>query len=182
MSPIAVPDTFNPVQTTMNLLKPSGLAGVDTTNTANTASSRSIRALDSNWSFHQLPSSLSDSKDVREPEWIKVQSMPTSVHVQLLKQGKIVDPYKGLGEWDVQVSPPPWMMHVRSAMHRLIRISDGLEQWVGEADWQFKTTFTVSAEEMAKDHVDLVLDGLDTFCDVELVSLGQRAGRAAASH
>jgi hypothetical protein len=106
MAPIAVPDTSNPVQTTMNLLKSSGLAGPNTTTTANTASSRSIRALDSNWSFHQLPSSLSDTKDVREPEWMQVQTMPTSVHVQLLKKGKIVDPYKGLGEWDVQVRLP----------------------------------------------------------------------------
>lgn len=30
--------------------------------------------------------------------------MPTSIHVELIKQGVIKDPYKGMNEYDVQVS------------------------------------------------------------------------------
>lgn len=44
-------------------------------------------------------------------------------------------------------------------------------QWVGEADWIFKTTFSTTAAELALPFHDLVFEGLDTFCRVELVSL-----------
>lgn len=41
---------------------------------------------------------------------------------------------------------------------------------VGEADWAFKTTFNVSKEQLAEPHADLLFEGLDTFCDISLVS------------
>lgn len=43
-------------------------------------------------------------------------------------------------------------------------------QWVGESDWQFKVSFSTTKEELDLPSHDLVLDGLDTFCRVELVS------------
>lgn len=42
---------------------------------------------------------------------------------------------------------------------------------IGEVEWVFRTTFTVSDAEVASENVDLVFDGLDTFALVELVSV-----------
>ncbi|THH15213.1 hypothetical protein EW146_g5231 [Bondarzewia mesenterica] len=75
-------------------------------------------------------------------EWLPVSEVPTCVHTELLKHGKIPDPFIGLNEWDVQ--------------------------WIGEADWTFKTTFSVPKELLSTTNLDLVFDGLDTFATVKL--------------
>lgn len=59
------------------------------------------------WSFAQVKGS--ESQDVATGDhlkWfdIKQGDMPTSVHVELMKQDVIKDPYKGMNEYDVQVS------------------------------------------------------------------------------
>jgi beta-mannosidase len=41
-------------------------------------------------------------------------------------------------------------------------------QWIGLADWEYQTTFQVDAATLAREHVDLVFAGLDTFADVYL--------------
>lgn len=71
-----------------------------------------------------------------------MQSFPTTVHVELLKQEKIPDPFLGLHEWDVQ--------------------------WVGEVPWAFRTQFAASQAEVSAPNVDIVFDGLDTFATVTL--------------
>ncbi|OSC98975.1 glycoside hydrolase family 2 protein [Trametes coccinea BRFM310] len=96
------------------------------------------RELNEGWTFTQV----GGGEVVKDGEWLPVQSFPTTVHVELLKLQKIPDPFIGLREWDVQ--------------------------WVGEAEWVFKTRFTVSDEEIDAENVDLVFDGLDTFATVEL--------------
>ncbi|ORX35177.1 glycoside hydrolase family 2 protein [Kockovaella imperatae] len=72
-------------------------------------------------------------------EWIKC-SVPTDVHTELIKAKKIKHPYKDLNEWDVQ--------------------------WIPLADWQFKTTFKVTDSQLSEQCVDLVFEGLDTYCDI----------------
>ena len=42
---------------------------------------------------------------------------------------------------------------------------------VSRVDWTFKTTFKVSEEQMKEPCVDLVFEGLDTYCDIEVVSM-----------
>lgn len=42
-------------------------------------------------------------------------------------------------------------------------------QWVGESDWRFKTVFEITEEQSKQDNVDVVFEGLDTFCHVEIV-------------
>jgi hypothetical protein len=64
--------------------------------------------INSHWSFSQVSSPT--WSDVKE-EWTTCASFPTSVHVELRKQGRIPDPFKGLNEWDVQCE---WW--VRSAL------------------------------------------------------------------
>jgi len=75
-------------------------------------------------------------------EWLETSTFPTSVHIELLHLKKIPDPFLGLHEWDVQ--------------------------WIGEADWAFKTTFEATDWELSAPNVDLVFDGLDTFSVVSL--------------
>ncbi|KAH9900032.1 glycoside hydrolase family 2 protein [Cubamyces lactineus] len=98
------------------------------------------RELSEGWTFAKVAGGEQDA--VKDGEWLPVHSFPTTVHVELLKLKKIPDPFIGLHEWDVQ--------------------------WIGEADWAFKTRFTASEAEVEADNVDLVFDGLDTFAVVEL--------------
>lgn len=41
---------------------------------------------------------------------------------------------------------------------------------IGEVEWAFKCSFSVSEQELASPNVDLVFDGLDTFASVVVVS------------
>jgi len=98
----------------------------------------SVRLLHDNWTFTQV----GGGEGTREDEWLPTSVFPTSVHVELLKLKRIPDPFIGLQEWDVQ--------------------------WVGEAEWAFKTTFDVTGLELSYPNIDLVFDGLDTFASVSL--------------
>ncbi|GHJ85131.1 hypothetical protein NliqN6_1533 [Naganishia liquefaciens] len=97
------------------------------------------------WSFAQVEDRATDeAAAMKRLKWFDIAQgdMPTSVHVELIKRGDIEDPYKGMNEYDVQ--------------------------WVGEADWMFRTEITVTAEQAALPYVDLVFEGLDTMCTVKL--------------
>ncbi|KAH9927208.1 glycoside hydrolase family 2 protein [Epithele typhae] len=96
------------------------------------------RELHDGWMFSQV----GGGEVLKDGEWLEATSFPTTVHVELLAHKKIPDPFIALREWDVQ--------------------------WVGEAAWTFKTTFTATPAELAAQNVDLVFEGLDTFADVEL--------------
>jgi len=48
------------------------------------------RTLHDGWSFTQVGHGAKDA--VKEGEWIPVQAFPTTVHVELLKAGRIPDP------------------------------------------------------------------------------------------
>ncbi|KAF8761348.1 Glycosyl hydrolases family 2 [Rhizoctonia solani] len=93
------------------------------------------------WSFTQVDE-RGDVSVIAKGEWIPASTFPTSVHVELIKLGKIPDPYIGLNEWDVQ--------------------------WVGEADWAFSTSFQLQSKDLSDPNADLVFDGLDTYCTVQL--------------
>ncbi|KAK8844526.1 hypothetical protein IAR55_006372 [Kwoniella newhampshirensis] len=90
--------------------------------------------LDQNWQFSQVSSQY--WPDVKE-SWNPCK-VPTSVHVELKKLGKIPDPFKDLNEWEVQ--------------------------WIQEGDWVFKTTFDVEESRLKRKNVDLLFEGLDTYC------------------
>lgn len=96
------------------------------------------KEISSGWSFTQI----GGGEGTKDGEWVPVSSFPTTVHVELLKLGRIPDPFVGLHEWDVQ--------------------------WVGESRWAFKTTFEVSESDLSPSYADLVFDGLDTFATVQL--------------
>jgi len=41
-------------------------------------------------------------------------------------------------------------------------------QWASLSDWEYRTKFTITQTERARQHIDLVFDGLDTYADVYL--------------
>ena len=80
-----------------------------------------------------------DRADVKE--WHPAQ-VPGVVQTDLLHGGLIPDPFDKDNEFHLQ--------------------------WVGLADWEYQTTFQMDAAGLAREHVDLVFEGLDTFADVYL--------------
>jgi beta-mannosidase len=59
------------------------------------------------WSFAQVEGKKAEDAAVAKGlKWFDIAQgdMPTSVHVELIKREEIPDPYKGLNEYDVQVS------------------------------------------------------------------------------
>ncbi|KAH8118262.1 glycoside hydrolase family 2 protein [Phellopilus nigrolimitatus] len=100
--------------------------------------SSSIATLSKQWSFTQV----GGGRGTKQNEWLECKHFPTSVHVELRDKALIPDPFIGMNEWDVQ--------------------------WIGESDWNFKSTFNVDDETLSASNVDLVFDGLDTHCTVKL--------------
>ncbi|KAI9068740.1 glycoside hydrolase family 2 protein [Trametes sanguinea] len=74
--------------------------------------------------------------------WTIAKSFPSEIHVELLNEGLIPDPFVGFNEHEVQ--------------------------WVGERDWLYYTTFDCDINAgKDKTHI-LVFEGLDSICDVYL--------------
>ncbi|MCZ8520870.1 MULTISPECIES: beta-mannosidase [Paenibacillus] len=84
-----------------------------------------------NWEF----------KACKDEQWLPAV-VPGCVHTDLLKNGKIEDPFYGTNE------------------KRL--------QWIDKEDWEYRSAFTASAEQLGQANVELVFDGLDTYADVML--------------
>lgn len=61
--------------------------------------------LDKAWEFTQVPSEQFPNAE----EKYRSCHIPTSVHVELIKDKTIPDPYKGLAEWDVQCESPLYL-------------------------------------------------------------------------
>ena len=75
-------------------------------------------------------------------EWTPVSAFPSVVHMELLAAGHIPD--YNVGE------------------------NDRLMQWAGHADWEYRVVFPTPEEAHGRKHLDLVLEGLDTFAAVSL--------------
>ncbi|KAF2192876.1 glycoside hydrolase family 2 protein [Zopfia rhizophila CBS 207.26] len=91
----------------------------------------SRQSLSANWSFKQ--GSLDST-----PAYLPANNAPTEIHRDLLKNGKISDPFQDLNELSVR--------------------------WIAEESWTYRTTFS-SPEGHGKPDVrtELVFEGLDTF-------------------
>ncbi|WP_058302671.1 glycoside hydrolase family 2 protein [Gorillibacterium timonense] len=66
--------------------------------------------------------------------------VPGCVHTDLLRNGRIPDPFYGTNERDLQ--------------------------WIDKKDWDYEVAFDASAELLKETHQELVFDGLDTYADV----------------
>ncbi len=95
------------------------------------AAARSSQTLHENWSFRQ------PGREETYPA-----SVPGVVHLDLLQNGLIADPFyrdyeKGL-------------------------------QWIGRTDWEYRTAFDAAPEVLSRRRVEIVFDGLDTYAKVTL--------------
>ncbi|KAI9836995.1 MAG: hypothetical protein M1819_000644 [Sarea resinae] len=92
---------------------------------------RLVTPLNEGWTFKQADDAAS--------KFLPVAQFPTNVHLDLLANGLIPDPYYSQNENDVQ--------------------------WVGEKAWLYRTTFD---SPLSKKKVVLAFDGLDTYATVHL--------------
>jgi beta-mannosidase len=74
-------------------------------------------------------------------DWYPAQ-VPGSVHLDLLRNGLIGDPF--------------------------YRENEKSEQWIGKTDWEYAADFEVPAALLARQNVELVFEGLDTYATVTL--------------
>ncbi len=106
------------------------------------AAPRTSVVLDSGWLMRIDPADTAAAKaHPKAARWLRA-TVPGSAQTDLMAAKIVPDPYKGLNEAKIQ--------------------------WVGLTDWQYRTTLTMTSDQLARDHVDLVFDGLDTFAEVRL--------------
>ncbi|HEV2622790.1 MAG TPA: glycoside hydrolase family 2 protein [Frateuria sp.] len=99
------------------------------------------RKLDSGWQLRLAPGDVHAADHPQATRWLAA-TVPGTVQTDLLAAGLAVDPFLGENEKAIQ--------------------------WVGLSDWVYRTTFTVDTATLARRHVELVFDGLDTFAEVYL--------------
>lgn len=80
-------------------------------------------------------------KNIKEQKWLTA-TVPGTVHLDLMDNKLIPDPYKDENEKKIQ--------------------------WVENEDWDYQTVFKISAEELENQNADLVFHGLDTFSEIYL--------------
>lgn len=73
--------------------------------------------------------------------WMEA-TVPGTVHTDLMALGKIADPF--------------------------YRDDESLDQWVCEAEWEYRKEFHIDEKFLESDRVDLVCEGLDTFATIYL--------------
>ncbi|MEK4472421.1 glycoside hydrolase family 2 protein [Paenibacillus sp. FSL R7-0048] len=74
-----------------------------------------------------------------DEEWLPA-TVPGTVHTDLLKNGKISDPFYGTNEHDLQ--------------------------WIDKKDWEYQTSLQLGEEWQELACTELVFEGLDTYADV----------------
>jgi beta-mannosidase len=95
----------------------------------------------SGWQF-RLAASTPDAAAHADAEQWHAATVPSTVQTDLLRNGLIVDPFTGAHEAQLQ--------------------------WIGLADWEYRTTLNVDAATLSHERVDLAFDGLDTYATVQL--------------
>lgn len=131
------------------------LAFCVSTSAALYAAEPSSRDLDSNWQFRIVTLKVfpDDQPDGDQP------------------QGNPPVPLAALQQWHAAQVPGAVqtdLLHNKLIPEPFFQDNESRLQWIGESDWEYRTTFSVDAATLAHDHIDLVFDGLDTFADVTL--------------
>ena len=97
--------------------------------------------IDKGWTFRLLPESSQAGAHPEAAPW-RAATVPGTVHTDLFAHKAIPDPYVGAPEAGLQ--------------------------WIGLADWEYRTTFDAPRGAVGKARSDLVFAGLDTFAEVWL--------------
>ena len=80
-------------------------------------------------------------KNTQDTLWNRA-TVPGTVHTDLMEIGEIPDPYYRLNEHDLQ--------------------------WIDKEDWEYKTNFNLTKEDLEKQEIELDFSGLDTYSTVYL--------------
>lgn len=91
------------------------------------------------WTFRLAPGNGQSAAHPEAAAW-RAASVPGMVHTDLLANKLIPDPYVGAPEAGLQ--------------------------WIGLADWEYRTSFDAPRNAMQAARSDLVFDGIDTFAEV----------------
>ncbi|MEZ0470109.1 beta-mannosidase [Luteimonas salinilitoris] len=97
--------------------------------------------LDEGWQVRLVPGQAQAKEHPEAAAWLPAR-VPGTVQTDLMAAGVVPDPFVGANE--------------------------GAIQWVGLSDWQYRSRFKVDAATLARGHVELLFDGLDTFAEVRL--------------
>ncbi len=111
--------------------------------------------LNNNWKYRQQESPKSHAelvsasliqgaktlKQVQSDENWEEAKVPGNIHLDLLANKKIPDPY--------------------------YRLNEQQQQWIGEVDWEYVTVFNFD-EPLKQKNIEIVFEGLDTYADVYL--------------
>lgn len=103
------------------------------------AAPRETISLDGKWDVRIAPDDQAVKAHPKEAQWFPAR-VPGSVQQDLIAAGRVPDPFKGVNEAPIQ--------------------------WAGLTSWQFRRVIDVTPAMLARAHVDLVFDGLDTFATV----------------
>ncbi|WP_331386165.1 glycoside hydrolase family 2 protein [Sphingomonas sp. Ant H11] len=104
------------------------------------AAPRTATALDDGWQARIAPSnSAAVTAHKEQTRWFPAH-VPGSIQQDLIARHRVPDPFLATNEGEIQ--------------------------WVGRSDWQYRRTLQVTPAMLARDHLDLVFDGLDTFATV----------------
>jgi beta-mannosidase len=115
----------------------SGVSASETKQKRHKMAKFSSTPINQGWTFKQA--------DKKDAEFLPVAQFPTNVHLDLIANNIIADPFIGKNENDVQ--------------------------WVGEVPWVYKTTFsspTVQESDRAIVKAVINFEGLDTYATVLL--------------
>ena len=99
--------------------------------------------LDHGWQFRQVRAEVKDA----DSGWLPA-TVPGDVHLDLLVNQKIADPY--------------------------FRDNEAKLQWIGKESWEYMLTFDVTAALLARANLDLVFEGLDAASEVYVRSEAHR--------
>ncbi|WP_375180840.1 glycoside hydrolase family 2 protein [Chryseobacterium sp.] len=80
-------------------------------------------------------------KNAKENNWLTA-SVPGTVHLDLMNNKIIPDPYKDENEKKVQ--------------------------WIENEDWDYQTSFNISSKDLENQNIELIFNGLDTFSEIYL--------------
>ena len=110
-------------------------------------------ALDQGWEFRQAASAVPATAqprvgDVSPSRW-RPAAVPGDIHLDLLAQKLIPDPFFGTNEAKLQ--------------------------WISAADWEYRTIFDPSPSFRSQRHVEAVFEGLDSYALVYLNGEGSRS-------
>lgn len=100
------------------------------------------------WKFRCINSTGIDMPENYNPQTWLPGTVPGTVHTDLMDNSIIPDPYHRLNENDVQ--------------------------WIDSVLWEYSREFTVDESLLKHERVELIADGLDTFCTVYIN--GEKAG------